>query len=97
MHNLPWQYQVSLAPHDISAFEFRGQEISDAEFDRYYIENKTSFPTQGTADIPGNQISYPAFYKDAIGDIYVTYRFAAQPSLAYKDRHFSSAIAKYDL
>jgi|GEM_PF-905126 len=95
MHNLPWQYKVSRNPHDITSWDFKGQNLSRADFDRYYYENKTSFPSLGTAAIPGNQISYPAFYKDNKGDIYATYRFAAQPKRSFDKRMMSSGMAKY--
>ncbi len=96
MHNLPWQYQVSREPGDIDSFEFRGQAITQAELDRYRLENKTRFPDLGTAAIPGNQITYPAFENDRAGRLHVTYRFAAKPARRYADRTYSSGFARYD-
>lgn len=66
------------------------------DFNKYYFENKIWFPSLWTADIPWNQISYPAFYKDNDWEIYITYRFAAQPKRAFSERMMSSWIAKYD-
>ncbi len=96
MHNFPWQYKRSTQPHDISSFDFLGQAISKAEIDRSKYENKTTFPTLGQAAIPGNQITYPAFFKDRNNDIYATYRFAAKPKRSFPDRTMSGGIAAYD-
>ena len=96
MHNIPWQYKVSKRPHDISEWDFRWQDVSDWEFFRYYDENKTSFPSQGKAAIPGNQITYPAFYKDQSGKLYLAYRFAASPDKSFAQRKYSSGLATYD-
>ena len=96
MHNLPWQYVVSAAPGDIDAFEFRGQRISQAELDRYRLENKTRFPGLGNAAIPGTQITYPAFANDPAGRLHVTYRFAAKPARPWLERTMSSGLARYD-
>lgn len=96
MHNYPWQYKRSSQPHDINGFDFHGQEITQAEIDRSKFENKTSFPTLGHADIPGNQITYPAFYKDRDRDVYATYRFAAKPKRSFEERTMSGGIAAYD-
>jgi len=96
MHNYPWQYSVSKSPEDISGFKFRGDKMSLKEKKQAKFDNKTSFKDMGYADIPGNQITYPAFYKDNQGGLYITYRFAAKPARPYKQRTMSSAIAKYD-
>ena len=63
MHNFPWQYKRSENPHDIDSMLFRGQAVTMAEIERTKFENKTTFPTLGTAEIPGNQITYPAFFR----------------------------------
>ena len=97
MHNMPWQYKRSDAPHDIGAFTFRGQPMSQAEIDRSRFENKTNFPTLGTAEIPGNQVTYPAFFKNGVGDLYLTYRFAAKPKRSFPQRQMSTGVARYDL
>ena len=96
MHNFPWQYKQSTQPHDIYSLAFRGQEISDEELKRAAEQNRTSFPTLGTADIPGNQITYPAFFKDKNDDLYISYRFAAKPNRAFNDRTMSSGIAVFN-
>jgi len=96
MHNYPWQYKRSQTPHSIDDFEFRGQAITKAEIDRSKFENKTSFQTNGHADIPGNQITYPAFFKDRNRNIYATYRFAAKPRRSFEQRTMSGGIASYD-
>ncbi len=97
MHNMPWQYVVSDNPSDISAFSFYGDEISI--FDKGVVKflNKTPFPSTGSAAIPGNQITYPAFFYDNNYDLYVTYRFAVKPRRHYRDRILSGGIARYDL
>lgn len=79
MHNMPWQYVVSKKPGDITSFDFKGDKISLAEKSTVKHLNKTPFPSIGTAAIPGNQITYPAFFYDRQGEIYLTYRFATKP------------------
>jgi len=97
MHNLPWQYQRTEASHDLASFRFRGQEIGKAEIDRAFYRNKTDFPTLGKAEIPGNQISYPAFFRNRSGELYLSYRFAARPDRAFADRSMSGGVARYDV
>lgn len=97
MHNSPWQYLRSRSPGSILDLEFRGDPISDQELDTLWRLNKTSFPDAGTAYIPGNQITYPAFFQDRNRDIYVTYRFAIRPKRSWPERARASGIAKYDL
>lgn len=97
MHNFPWQYKVSRLPDDISAFEFRGERISESDLLDHKLENRTSYPGAGTADIPGNQITYPAFFSDRDGELYVTYRFAAKPARRFNERTMSAGIARYEL
>ena len=97
MHNMPWQYSVSRRPMDISEFEFRGQAIDDDARNAVKVHNRTPFPDAGTAAIPGNQVTYPMFFTDRIGDLYVTYRFALRPAQTWEKRAFAGAIAKYDV
>lgn len=97
MHNMPWQYVVSNSPGDISSFSFMGTPVTTAEKVTVKIFNKTPFPAKGTAAIPGNQITYPAFFYDRNTDLYVSYRFAVKPKRSFKDRGFSAAIARYDI
>ena len=95
MHNMPWQYSVSVRPGDISEFEFRGDMVSQEQRD-LVRQNRTPFPSLGTADIPGNQITYPMFFLDRNGELYVTYRFATRPKRSFQDRGFAGGIARYD-
>ncbi len=96
MHNLPWQYKKSDRAHDITSMAFKGQQITDTELKLVEEKNQTRFPTLGSAAIPGNQITYPAFYKDKNDDLYVTYRFAAAPKRSFSERAMSTGIAFYD-
>jgi len=97
MHNLPWQYKVSSKPHDISSFDFRGQPISEQEFNSYYYENKVTFRSLGSASIPGNQITYPTFSENRRGDLFLSYRFAARPARAFSERMMSAGLASYNV
>ena len=96
MHNMPWQYSVSTRPGDISAFQFRGEPISLIDKVLVKYLNKTPFPSIGTAAIPGNQVTYPAFFYDRQGELYVTYRFATRPKRQFSERGYAAGIAKYD-
>ncbi len=96
MHNMPWQYKVSNAPYDINGFTFKGDPVTIEEQRKVEIENKTNFPTLGSAAIPGNQITYPAFFKDRNNELYITYRQALKPKLAWANRVYGSGIAKYN-
>ena len=95
MHNMPWQYSVSSMPESIESFEFRGEKVSRGDLEDVFIRNRSSFKTLGSADIPGNQITYPAFKMDRRGKLLVSYRFAAKPARKFKDRAMSSALAIY--
>ena len=96
MHNMPWQYTVSERPGDISRFEFRGEQLTLKELELVKWKNLTPFPRFGAAAIPGTQITYPAFFNDRKGNLYVTYRFATHPKRTWVDRGFAGAIARYD-
>ena len=95
MHNLPWQYSRSDEPLSISEFTFLGDDISLKQLKKAKFENKTSFKSMGYADIPGNQITYPAFFNDSDGHLFVSYRFAAKPARQFKQRTMSAGLAKY--
>ncbi len=97
MHNLPWQYKRSRQPGDIDSLEFHGQNVSMEDLRQFRYFGKTSYPGAGTAGIPGNQITYPAFYNDRDGELYITYRFAARPALRFKQRTMSGGIARFDM
>jgi hypothetical protein len=96
MHNMPWQYVISNAAGDISSFSFHGDAITIQDKIAVKHLNITQFPSRGTALIPGNQITYPAFFYDSNNDLYITYRFAVHPKLRFKYRGFSGAIARYN-
>lgn len=97
MHHVPWQYVVSKAPYDIASFDFRGDPVTQAELDTIRLQNKTHFPTDGSASIPGNQITYPAFIKDRKQNLYVVYRYAMKPARSWAQRSYAFGLAKYDL
>lgn len=97
MHNMPWQYAVSRRPYDIGEFEFRGQAVSDEELATVKFRNKTPFPDIGNAAIPGNQVTYPMFFTDRDGELYLTYRYSLKPARAWERRGFSGGIARYDV
>lgn len=93
MHNLPWQYQISTKSESIDSFNFKGQRVSVTELQRMKFKNKTDFPTLGLAAIPGNQITYPAFFNDNNGELFVSYRFAAKPARKFANRTMGSGVA----
>ena len=96
MHNFPWQYKRTTIPHNLDSFKFYGQAVSDEQIRLSFEENRTSFPTLGKAEIPGNQVTYPAFFKDQNNDLYLTYRFAARPNQSFSNRTMSSGISVYN-
>lgn len=97
MHHVPWQYLVSRQPYQTNAFTFAGEAVAQADLDTVRLHNQTHhFPSNGKARIPGNQITYPAFTKDRLGDLYVTYRYATKPARRWEERAFAIGIAKYD-
>ena len=49
------------------------------------------------AAIPGTQITYPTFYVDRKGDLWVTYRFALKPNRDWSERIYGCGIARYDM
>ena len=96
MHNMPWQYKISKYPEDISEFVFHGESVTNKMLSIVKHENKTPFANIGNSAIPGNQITYPAFFVDRNHDLYITYRFATRPGRTWKERGFAGGIAKYD-
>lgn len=96
MHNLPWQYAVSYRPYDASQFVFKGQTVTLSQLDALRLANKTHYPDAGKAKLPGNQITYPAFFKNRSGDLYVTYRYAMRPARAWEARARAAGVARYD-
>lgn len=97
MHNLPWQYFISERPYHARNFVFHGQAISIRELDALRLENKTHYPDRGQALIPGNQITYPAFFKNRLGDLFVSYRYAMRPARAWAGRSPAAGIARFDV
>ncbi|MBW2065622.1 MAG: BNR-4 repeat-containing protein [Deltaproteobacteria bacterium] len=97
MHNMPWQYVISEKPENIGKFNFKGEKIENEVIKRVKEKNSTPFPKLGSAAIPGAQITYPAFFKDRKGDLYVTYRFATKPKRSWSERAFAGGLAKYDV
>jgi hypothetical protein len=96
MHNMPWQYSVSTRPYAISQFRFRGQAVNVADLRRVTLENRINFPEVGSAAIAGNQVSYPMFFSDRNGELYVTYRYALRPQREWSRRAFAGGLARYD-
>lgn len=96
MHNMPWQYSVSTHPMDISKFEFRGQPVTMSDIETVHFENRTPFKAIGTAAIQGTQVTYPSFYQDVGGDLYITYRFALKPARSWEQRAFAGGLSRYD-
>jgi hypothetical protein len=96
MHNMPWQYVLSRTPCSIDDFEFRGRAMSDADLHAAFEENRSPWGDAGSAAIPGNQITYPGFFNDRNGELYVTYRFAVRPARTWLERAFGSGIARFD-
>lgn len=96
MHNMPWQYVLSRTPCSIDDFEFRGTAMSDADLHTAFEENRSPWLDAGSAAIPGNQITYPAFFNDRNDDLFVTYRFAVRPARPWLDRAFGGGIAQFD-
>ena len=96
MHNMPWQYDVSERPLSIRHFNFRGERITLADLKAVKYLNHSPFPSRGSAEIPGNQITYPMFFNDIKGALYVTYRYAMRPARSWQERGFAGGIAKYN-
>lgn len=96
MHNMPWQYAVSTKANDISNFEFKGEFVTDETINLVKFKSATPFPALGKAAIPGNQITYPAFFKDRRGELYVTYRQAVRPKRPFAEREYACGIARFD-
>jgi hypothetical protein len=96
MHNMPWQYLRSRTPCSVADLEFLGRSVTDHDLRSVFEENRTPFPENGSAPIPGNQVTYPAFFNDRNGMLYVTYRFAVRPARPWLERAFGAGIANFD-
>lgn len=97
MHNMPWQYKRSASPLSISNMKFYGQKLNVGDRLMVKVANKTNFPSLGSAAIPGNQITYPAFFNDRNNKLYLSYRFALRPDRPFRKRDFAGAIAHYEV
>lgn len=97
MHNMPWQYKKSVKPYDIKEMLFVGDDINEIDLFKVKALNKTGFSERGNSFIKGTQVTYPAFFYDRNGDVYITYRFAYEPEKKWKDRELSVLMAKYNL
>jgi hypothetical protein len=94
---MPWQYSRSQVADNLASMEFRGERLSLDEKRIVKLENRTPFPApRGSAALPGTQISYPAFFNDRRGGLYITYRFATRPEQSWTDRGFAAGLAMYD-
>ncbi len=96
MHNMPWQYFRSTKPYSIDAFENLGTPLSIEQKRTIHYQNQTHFPQLNSGAIPYNQITYPRFFKDKKQTLYITYRFALKPKLAWENRAFSEGLAQYN-
>lgn len=97
MHNMPWQYSRTRIAGDITSMTFRGEPLSIEQKKIVRHENRTPFRApSGAAALPGTQITYPAFFNDRAGALYLTYRFATRPELAWPQRAFAAGVARYD-
>lgn len=97
MHNMPWQYSVSRRPEDVSEFDFFGDRVDLMDIKEVKFNNRSPFFSLGKAALPGTQVTYPAFFNDRYGELYITYRFALKPKLPWIDRVYSGGLAKYDV
>jgi hypothetical protein len=94
MHSSYWQYSVSKRPEDIGQWEFRGQELQGP-----HNEARSSWdPSPGTADIPGNRITYQFMTTDRNGIPYICYRESLfnEPGVGYFRKQWSLGVARYD-
>ena len=97
MHNFPWQYGVFPEPDSIDGrIRFLGEAITDEELALHVEQNRTRFDGPGEAAVPGNQITYPVFFHDRQGGLYLSSRQAARPARQFEERTFSSGIARHD-
>lgn len=104
MHSTPWQYSVSTNPEDISQWEFRGQYAgtnpgkSVASKSGCLGDCYDNWMSEGIADIPGNQITYPFMTPDRNGVLYVSYRECYYCDRSdYFAREWSGGISRYDV
>jgi len=98
MHNMPWQYAVSRKPHNIEDWEFRGEALSRQRLQAFARKDDShDFRGPGRGAIPGNQITYPRFFTNPQGEIYLSYRFAVYPARNWPARVLGGGLARYDV
>jgi len=97
MHSTPWQYSVTRFPEEISTWRFRGQYVGKNPGDSMpETAYKKTWLTDGTAAIPGNQITYPFMTCDSQGNIFLAYRECGRCETGnYYHRKWSGGISKY--
>jgi hypothetical protein len=104
MHGTPWQYKVSQQPETITSWDFRGQGAGTNPGQSSPTKSNctgsclSNWFSQGTAAIPGNQITYPFMTTDRNGVLYIAYRECFDCDHPdYFRRQWSGGIAKYDV
>jgi hypothetical protein len=80
MHNDPWKYKVSHAPRDVSSWDDIGP----------LMEGGASNPR----GIPGTSITYPSFFKDRDGDLFVAFRHRVN-NMGWDAGDESGGLARY--
>ena len=96
MHNFPWQYGVFDVPNSLDGFRFLGDPISDEEIALHVEQNRTGFEEPGSAAVPGTQVTYPIFARDATGMLHLSSRQAGRPARDFPERTMSAGIARLD-
>ncbi|KAA3656336.1 MAG: hypothetical protein DWQ10_15605 [Calditrichaeota bacterium] len=98
MHSSPWQYHRSTAPEDISSWQFLGQYAGANKGHTIPAADvRESWLSDGTAVIPGNQITYAFFRNDQRGRLYVAYRECYYCDRSgYYSREWSGGLSAYD-
>lgn len=103
MHATPWQYWMSASPNAITgtwqflgqnAGTIRGQSTPSAANCTGQCETDWFTEEPGIARIPGNQVTYPHFFRDMDGDLYISFRECYICSGNFFARQWSSGIAK---
>ncbi|MDP4299064.1 BNR-4 repeat-containing protein [Leptothrix discophora] len=95
MHNMPWQYSRSMHPYSVDNFIFRGEVVTDEDLGRVFFDNVTNFSGSGRAEIPGTQITYPAFFRSGNGRLWISYRHSLRPARPWKERMLSAGVSVY--
>jgi len=103
MHSTPWQYWRSKHPHRLDAWTFEGQYAgknpgySTAKQSGCTGQCAIDWAGNGTAKIPGNQITYVAAASDYLGNLFVACRAAFLPGQNnYHGRQWHLLVLRYD-